>query len=214
MPALPSVPDVIKVVLKGRKSAKAWANVLHYVYSGAPPSLSDVTAVASDVAGFWNTFMKPRATADAQLEGVEVTDLASPMGSQVDHIITPIVGTNGEDPLPNNVAFLSDYPVALRYRGGHPRTYWLGGGDGDLFSAGSSWILWNPAFVVAMGTSIQGMLNSLPGATYGGTVIGDQCAVRYNGGGARLVTPIVLPLTSFSVEVNVASQRRRSRIGS
>lgn len=214
MTALPSVPGVLKTVIKGTKSSKAWANVLHYAYTGAPPSPTDVLAIAVDLVGFWNTYMKPRATADAFLEGAEVTDLSSPMGSQVDHVITPLAGTNGEDPLPNNVCFLVDYPVTLRYRGGHPRTYIIGGGDGDLDSAGSSWIFWNPAFITAMGTSWTGFTGGIESSTYGSTNVTNQCAVKYVEGGARLLVPVVMPLHSFATEANVASQRRRSRTGS
>jgi hypothetical protein len=107
------------------------------------------------------------------------------------------------------VCVLVDYPVSLRYRGGHPRTYIVGGGDGDLDTAGSDWSAWNSSFTTAVATSWAAFISGIEAITVGSTVMGTQCCVRYINAGAPLVAPIVLPLASFSVQTQLASQRRR-----
>lgn len=209
MPALPPAGKVLRVAVQGIKSFENWANILHFLYTGANPSVADVTTVANDVVGFWNTYMKPRATVDTTLESVKVTDLSSAAGSQVEVAAGPIVGTNAEDPIPGSACFLVDYDVSLRYRGGHPRTYIVGGGDGDLDSAGVDWSIWNPSFIAAMATSWSGFTTHISAITVGATNLGDQCAVRYRSAGVPLAVPIVLDLPTFNTESRVCSQRRR-----
>lgn len=209
MPALPPAGKVLRIALQGIKSAENWANILHFIYSGANPSVADVTSIAARVITEWNTYMKPRATADTTLETVKVTDLSSASGAQVESAAGPIVGTNAEDPIPGSACFLVDYDVSLRYRGGHPRTYIVGGGDGDLDTGAANWSVWNASFIAAMATSWTGFTTHISGFTAGSTTIGDQCAVRYKSAGVPLVTPIVLDLPTFNTESRVCSQRRR-----
>jgi hypothetical protein len=200
---------VLRIAIEGIKSGAPWANILHAAYTGSVPSVATLHAVATDIANLWAAHMQPRQTSDTSLETIKLTDLSSAMGAQVEdtHSIT---GTNGEDPLPSSVAALVDYPVALRYRGGHPRQYLVAGGDGDLFTLGLDWNQWNTAFLAALGTSWQNFTNGLSAISEAGTNLGELVAIRYLHDKAYLVPPIVLPLPSFTLSVLVASQRRRT----
>lgn len=122
MPALPDVPGVLKIVLAGdvdNEDIYGWANVLHFKYSGPPPSDADCATIGSDVATIWGTRMAPQCPSPTRLGEVNVIDLTSHTAGQWDSTVS-VNGTRGDDSIPANAAMLMSYPVGTRYRGGAP----------------------------------------------------------------------------------------------
>lgn len=206
---LPPAANILRTAISGLKSLEPWANVLHFAWSGATPTVANLHTVAVDIANLWNTYMAPRQTSDTAMTGIKLTDLTTSMGAQTEDPFA-VYGTNGEDPIPNQVCVLVDYPVALRYRGGHPRTYVVAGGDGDLTPGSGNWNQWNDSFLAAMGTSWQDFTDGVSAISVGGTNIDLLKGIRYVHAGIYLPVPIQLDLPSFTIGQVVATQRRRT----
>jgi hypothetical protein len=202
------VPNVAKIQIKGRSSDLSWANVLHVSYAGAPPNLASVNDLATNILGAFAAQMLTWMPTASHVDEVVVTDLSS-ASSNVGSDSTTSPGTNGGGLIPASAACLVDYPISLRYRGGHPRTYLFVGVDSSLVDQSN----WTDTFVGEIQVAWGNVLGSFIGQTYDGTSYGAQCAVSYRSGGAPRVTPVVLPFVtgSYQVQKEVASQRRRMR---
>jgi hypothetical protein len=203
---LPSPGQILRVALQGAGDIYPWANILHWAYTGATPSVATLDTIADDIAGAWETDMASIYTVDNSLITTKVTDLSSAFGAQVERD-TGVTGTNGEDPIPNNVCTLITFPVALRYRGGHPRTYLAAGGAGN--QATDSVTEWNSGYITEVTTAWANFTDAVSVLSVGGCDLGDLVCVRYFSEGALLTDPIVLTLPTFEVSNRVASQRRR-----
>jgi len=145
---------------------------------------------------------------------VQVTDLSS-LTSGEGTWTGLEVGSRGDDSIPANAAFLISYPSTLRYKGGHPRTYLMIGGNADLQGAAE----WSTLFTAEGQTHWQAFLTSLIGYATGGTDLSSFVSVRYrgkflpNGGPPHyyLTTPLVntINVAAAVAQVQMASQRRR-----
>jgi hypothetical protein len=99
------------------------------------------------------------------------------------------------------------YQVALRYRGGHPRTYFPGMPATAMSNAQN----WLGTSVTNATTAWKNWLQSISGFTAGSTSVASQCMVSYVHGGNPRVTPAVYPLASWNGKPGIATQRRRLR---
>lgn len=203
---LPSPGQVLRIALQGAGDIYPWANILHAAYTGSPPSVSVLETLAAAIGTVWNSTIGGAFTSDNSLLTTKITDLSSDFGAQVE-VDTPNPGTNGEDPIPNNVCTLITYPVDLRYRGGHPRTYLAAGGAGN--QATDSVTMWNSGYVDEVTSEWTAFTDYISAYSASGLTLGDLLCVRYFSEGVLLTTPIVLPLPTFEVSNRVASQRRR-----
>lgn len=217
MPALPVVGNVLKVVLRGYVDnllENIWENVLHWRWSGSTPDSTALNNIASQIATAWSTHMAPEAPSPTSLRNVQVTDLTSASSAEGNWDGSTF-GTRGDDSIPANAAALISYPIDLRYRGGHPRTYLMVGGNADLQGAAE----WSTLFQAEFRQHWVDFLNGVaiisvpPGTSMAGLV-----AVFYHGHGGPYsegtvrVQPIVQPI-NFNICVaqpNIASQRRRT----
>lgn len=208
MPPLPNVPGVVRFVLEGTSSTRNWANVFHVQYTGAAPSLESLTGLCSG----WG---------DANLGGIVelmdtettivqsvATDLASNTGNQAEAAIG-VPGTRTGTPLPASAAFLVNYNSSFRYRGGHPRTYYLFGVAADLLNQST----WTSAFLDAAGPVAAAVTSSFAAGTIDGTTYTSQCAVSYKENNEPRVAPLVMPIGATFPQGGLASQRRRMRKG-
>lgn len=211
------VPGVLRVFLEGvidNENVEKWGNVLHYQYTGTPPTDAICAAFASAIASTWATNMAPACPSPTQLTQVQVTDLTSPSSGEGTWVGNH-PGTRGDDSIPANAALLISYVIQNRYKGGHPRTYLYVLGNADLQGA-SEWSTAATAEVQADWRSFQNTVGTLSDA---GTVFNGFCAVRYRGkflpnsGPPHfyLDTPIVMPIavTGMDAVQQIASQRRR-----
>lgn len=215
MPPLPPVPNVLKVQVignSGESSPITWANVLHFEYSGTAPSSAVCDTIAAEIGTLWGTHMSPEQVNNCVQNQVVVTDLtSSTSGAGAD--FTGHTGTRGDDEIPAQVAYLVNYPLARRYRGGRPRSYLIVGGNADFLDAAH----WSSAFTTEVITHWVAFLNGIVGYSTSGCTISNLVNVSYVSKEInptppyRRTTPVVDTLTVSSAigEQQMATQRRR-----
>lgn len=209
------VPQVLKVFIEGFVDGTdtfKWGNVLHFGYTGTAPSNATCATIAGDISTAWSTNMASLCPSPTTLQSVTVTDLTS-TGSGEGQSLAAHAGTRGDDSIPANAAVLISYPSAIRYKGGHPRTYLYILGNADLTGAAE----WTPLSEV--NTKYQAFLTACISLSVAGCNVNSFCSVRYrgkflpNGGPPHyyLTTPLVNPISvsSATARAEMASQRRR-----
>lgn len=211
------VPEVLRVFLNGfvdNEDQFTWGNVLHVGYSGSAPDNTNCDTLANLFADAWNTQFAPECPAPTQLTDVTVTDLTSDSAAEGTWVGAHN-GTRGDDSIPANAAVLISYPSALRYKGGHPRSYLYAGGNADLEGAAK----WSTAFTAEVRTHWSNFLLNLLGLTVGSTTTSTVGWVRYRGkylpndGPPHyyLTTPMFSTFSPAEIVAHqeIASQRRR-----
>src|SRR5579863_1766486 len=167
MPPLPSVPNVVKIthlfdVGTDTQATTRW----HMAYTGAPPTNANCTAFAVAAMAAAATGFPPLLDTDSSLRGVEVLDLSSPSGGS-GVSLAGHAGTRTGEYLSGGTAVLCHQPIARRYRGGKPRTYWpfLTGADVATRQA------WVSGSVVAVAGALETYLAALEGLVEGSTTL-------------------------------------------
>lgn len=215
MPPLPDVPNVLKVVVQGNGSEATpitWANVLHWHYTGSAPSSTTLNTVAAHIGASWGTHMAPECPSPTVQNLIEVIDLTSSTSAS-GFDFTSRAGTRGDDEIPANSAMLAIYPVSRRYRGGHPRSYLLVGGNADFLDMAH----WSTAFTAEVQSHWYDFLNAILAYSTGGMTIDRLVNVSYYSKEInpvppyRRTTPLVddLDIGTMFTEQQIASQRRR-----
>lgn len=204
MAPLKPVPNVLRVTYKGTVGPHNWVNILHYGWTGGAPTVAGLGEMANALAAQWGATMLDMQDPDTALTDIIITDLTSDLGAQVD-VPEPITGTRSGELLPGSTCFLVTYPVARRWRGGHPRNYLCVGVQGDLNGPSN----WSAAFQAAVNSAWTTQLASNIGNTYGTTTLGGQVAVSYVSGKVVLADPIVDALEGAIFHTELAQQRRR-----
>lgn len=216
---LPPVPSTLKIVLSGFVDAHLvdkWENVLHFSYTGSAPTGVTCGAIALAIGNAWETHMAPLAPSPTALSSVTVTDLTSDSAGEGSDS-TGWAGTRGDDSIPANAAVLVSYPLTTRYRGGHPRTYLLCGGNADLDGAAA----WSDALVAAVAAGWEAFLAAVKALAISGTALNQMVAIRYYGKFLpnegppryRLTIPVVLPITISTLVVQKEISSQRGRVG-
>lgn len=212
------VPGVLRVVLEGFVDTSSadtlWANVLHFQYSGTQPSNATCVTIGTNVASLWGLDVASLCPSPTTLQVVTVTDLSSTTAGEGEALVLH-PGTRGDDSIPANAAVLISYPSALRYKGGHPRTYLYVLGNADLQGATN----WSTAATAEVQSKWQGFLKDCTTITSGGTALTNFCTIRYRGkflpnaGPPHyyLNTPLVntVPQNTAVARQRMASQRGR-----
>lgn len=217
MPPMPPVPGVVKVLFGGfvdNTQVQNWANVLHFAWTGAAPTVANLTAFADQVVSAWVVNMAPECPAPTTLQTCQVTDLSSASSAQV-RVDAAHTGTRGDDSGPANAAVLISYPVSLRWKGGHPRSYLYVGGVDDYQGAAE----WSNLFQAEVLAHWKLFVQSLINYNLGATTITNLVCVKTHGKFAPnqgppayvLDTPVVVPLdiTTSRASLEIASQRAR-----
>lgn len=151
---------------------------LHFRYTSAAPTTAAMTAFATAVRTDFTTNVKPYLQSQLSLNQVTALDLANPTTPPgVD--TTAVPGSRNSGVLPAGTALVAGYPIARRYRGGHPRGYWPLMGASDLADSGH----WNGTTLTGVTTAITNHINAVKGLTAGGLALGNQCSVSYYSGG-------------------------------
>lgn len=199
------VPGAIRVSLEGSQAGRPWANVFHCDYTGGPPSAPNLSDWLTTWYGTAVSELAPLAGNEVRYTNAVATDLSSLSGAQVE-VAAPFDGTRTGALIPSNAAVLCNYNSSFRYRGGHPRTYYVGGVDTDLDTANA----WNAGFVTAFTTAAANVTAAFEvGAT--GFVVTTQSAISYYSGGVARVVPLKMPISTLSISSTIATQRRRMR---
>ena len=221
MAPLPAVPDVCKVRLIWTDYTDDNANCnLHFQYldEDTPMSADLAGVIGESIATAYGTYLKPFASANVTLTGVDVLDINTLEGVGV---LTPTsqVGTLAVQPCVQSTAVVISHTIRRRYRGGKPRNYFPFGapveqGDGAHWNSG--WIDslqegWD-AFISAIVDPDSGPINAFVNVGYfsgfENVPYGDPVKYRktpkLRDGG-----PVVDPITSSIVKTRIGTQRRR-----
>lgn len=206
MPPLPSVPNVVKVIISGTYHDAKWLNILHQSYTGSVPSAASLAAMI----GVWKTqadiCYAAEMSVDNEVTGFEMIDLSSDTGA-IAELSDSTFGARSGDFNPASVALVISAEISRRYRGGHPRTY-APFGTAGTFATGST-INWDSSFLADVQTKWDDMISGVNGFSSGGTTYNEMVNVSYVSGGARRTSAVVDPITSYVARDRICSQRRR-----
>ena len=220
MAPLPDVPKVVKVAVILSDSINTDIVTRFYLrYSGSAPDSAALDTFAATVKSEWAADLAGDVNEAYNLIRVECTDLTTPTsaiglwsGSQP--------GTATGDMTPADAAMVVSYTIARRYRGGHPRGYWLAGESTDLNDPQH----WTSAFVAAWQTQIQTFFAGIVASAWAGAGTLEHVNVSYyhgftvvtnpTTGRARNVpnvraTPIVDAVVAVVSRLRIGTQRRR-----
>lgn len=220
MPALPDVPNVLRVDLQWTVGGDLDVITrMFFSYSGGAPSAADCVTIAASVYTD-AAAMKALWESGTDLIGVKVTDLSSATGGVGEHSQVTS-GTGATASMPGSVAVLVNYVITRRYRGGKPRSYLPFGSEADIATRQT----WVGTFVTAVNSALATYFAAVIGTTGGGTTISQHVNVSYYDGFTVVVnpitgrsknvskprtTPLVDTISSFATSSRPGSQRRRN----
>jgi hypothetical protein len=179
-------------------------NVLHYRYSGTPPAATDLNGFCSAFGTGFGTNAKALFATNTTLTTLIATDLQGNTGQQG----TSSPGQAGTDirtVMPASACVVQSHKVNARYRGGHPRTYWPPGVTAQMQDTQH----WIASWVAGANTTLNTWLASVVSQTFGGTTIGNLCAVSYYHDKVLRPTPLVLDVVASSTLTRIGQQRKR-----
>lgn len=220
MPALPAVPNVAKVQLKGTYGDDVNVlNAVHCKFSGSPSEV-DCNNWALAITNSWVSNIAPQVVPAYTLNEVSVTDLTSSTGS-VGFDLANHSGTNAGTPTAAGVAMVMKQQIARRYRGGHPRVYLCGLPASAIISEN----LWSNTIIGVLEAAWQLFMTAVSSFTSGGVTAQQIVNVSYVSGHSWVqdskgnwhrepvyrANPLVDNVQSFVVNPVVASQRRRNQ---
>lgn len=202
--ALPYVPLVARIALEGNNGTTPWANILHCLYDGGPPTTADLNTWCAAISSEWSAHTRAQQTSQAHLTSVVAVDLSSSTGAGGSWSGS-IAGSDATGAAPANVAAVIKASIARRYRGGHPRTYFAGLPNSALADQAHL----GATYMTSLLTAWNQLMTAITLPTYTSFDPQSMVCVSYRSGGAPRATPLVELITGFSVESQFGSQRRR-----
>jgi len=203
MPALPNVPNVVRVRLKGQNSGQVYNNVIYLQYTPPAPTTADLTTLANTIATAWTTNLASLQHGGVSLLGQDLADLTAPTAASISTTHS-IPGTRPGTPLLTSAALVVSWQINVRYRGGHPRTYFPWGVVADTTGAR----LWAAAFVTSALAGARAFRTALNAMTTGTTTYKLVC-VSYRRNNLLLPSPVVYSINDAAVHGRVDTQRHR-----
>lgn len=222
MPALPDVPNVVRI--QWRWTSSADTDVLcraYYLYSGTAPTSAQMATFAQTAYTAMTTDLKAYWHPDVLLTECIATDLSGASagtGSYTSSTAGTLTGTE----LPAGAAALINLTVGRRYRGGKPRMYLPLGSSAEMATTQT----WSTGFVTNTTTDFGDLLPALQAAPWSGGTIVSQVNVSYYEGFTAFETPsgryknisklrtggpVIDTILSAATNTRIASQRRRNR---
>lgn len=210
MVALLPVQNVIQFRFGGSYQNQPFLNVMHWEYSGGPPSATALKELCNDALGVWDTTLSSILNTTVSMNTVRGLDLSAPDAPQSASDVPAAVGDLIGTPLPVNVAMCVSWLVNYRWRGGHIRTYFPAGASQSI-QGGNSWTataLTNgrssiAAFLAGMNAMTAGAVSGhLVGVRRYETTVAGQPPTQIN-------PPLVLPIVGAIVDSRLDSARRR-----
>lgn len=199
----------IKFNWGGPTSAKA-SNIFYgLLVGGAPSSPTNLSNVATGM--FTAIFAGSPALKDViastwSLESIETFDNSGGTNFFVDPTASPMAGGGGS--LPPQVSTAISWPIASRYRGGHPRTYLPGVLIADESTPGSR--MMSTGAQAAKLNAATNFLTSANSIVPSSGVTFTLGTIRASSHGAQLTPPVFFAYTVPLVHLRFDSQRRRS----
>jgi hypothetical protein len=223
MPALPSVPKVIKVTLPFKLTTDPNALSRFFVqYSGTAPTPIQLQTFCDAVATSEATEFGPLMSGLYTMEPVTAEDLSSPSAAVASGTISN-AGSRAGGAIAPGTALMIQFLIARRYRGGKPKIFLPLGVTTDitaggvwagafLTSAGTGWAAFETA-IAAAGWTGAGTLQQVNVSYYQGfTVVTNPVTHRSRNVPTLRGAPVVDPVFSIGVEQGLASQRRRNAV--
>lgn len=204
MPALPPVPKVIKTAINGLYGDASWANILHWLYTGAGGSQADMVTFATTVIDAFVNDLLPHLHTGVHTSDVVATDLTSSTAPEATVINVQNGGAIGTGMAANTATVIS-HKIARRYRGGHPRTYLVGMETGNMTNFQQWAGAWLATIETAWNAFVTDCESGVPASL--GTIT--PVSVSYRSGGVARVAPVIDVITASAVQGRVCSQRRR-----
>jgi hypothetical protein len=169
------------------------------------PTAEQLSTVQGVFDAHWPSVWGAVAGDVADYTGSVISDWSSNTGAVLSSVgtLTPVTGTHGSL-LPPQVSVLMSYQVALRYKGGHPRTYLPYIGQEVITGT------YNDTVVESAATNLQTAWDSFQSYMQTVDVLGGYAPVVYyfkNTVGKAQVGS----MTGMSVAPRIATQRRRNR---
>lgn len=222
MPALPNVPKTARFTLHTQiTGGPVCLTRFHMAYTGTVGAV-DATTLCTTLGTSWNTRMAPNTGSDYQLTATQLEDLDSKTGVNV---VVPMshAGTATQTGVTAGACFIMSAHVAFRYRGGHSRVYIPGITTQDLADK-NSWSVPSQGTINTAWTSMLSDLNVTPPIAVGAL---SQVVVHMYSSNVKdfpggvppsthkppwpLASPITYPVTGWSSNPQVGSQRRRNQ---
>lgn len=220
MPALPSVPKVVKVACIFADDVNTDIVTRFYIqYGGSAPDSAALNAFCDAIQGSFGATLAHAMNQAFTLGRVHAIDLSSALGAEGDWL-GAVPGLLTGDPLPSDVAQICSYEISRHYRGGHPRGYWPLNQAGDLVNPQQ----WSPGVVAGNQTQFGTFFADVLGEPWtGGGPLGHVNVSYFHGftvitspttGRARNVptvraTPLVDAVTAYVARSHIGTQRRR-----
>lgn len=210
MPALLPVANVLQLRFGGSYQNQPWLNVLHWEYSGGPPTQANLLELCNDCMTIWDTRFSSAAHPTCILAAVRAIDLSSPDAPQGVSDAVSKAGDSVFGPLPVQIAVVASWVVNYRWRGGHFRTYFPFGHTNAVQNGNS----WTDVALNQFRTSISGFMsdmNSMTAGSLSGKLVGvRRWRTEVKGQPpVEIDPPLVLPFTGVVVDSRLDSQRRR-----
>ncbi len=220
MPALPSVPQTLRIQYKWQIDEDLGAVCREFFrYTGAGASAADLVTLANSICASYVVNIQDLFHVSRSLLSVTITDLSSPTSPEGISTDVALVGTRAGTKLPASSSVLQSQEILRRYRGGHPRTYWPMGVEADLQDSQT----WTVAFVNAVHAGLVNHFNDwstdlVPGITsvenvnvsyYEGFTVHTGTTGRARNVSTPRLSPVVDVVVSSIVREGIAQIRRR-----
>lgn len=209
MAPLPDAPGIVRVSLRGTNSGLIWANVMHVAYSTGTPDSTALDTFSADIAAAYHTNLMTHLENELLLTEVVSTDLtttSSPQGSWSGSF----AGGYSGQPFPAQVAVCVSWKQALRYRGGHPRTYLAAiplAAGADNHSLTPTYVGYYLAGAQAFRTAVNSILLGALDVQLG--ALSYYSKVETPAPPHLRPTPLFLPFSDAAVHSRLDTQRRR-----
>lgn len=205
MPPLPPAAQIVLVRLKGVFGSQPWNVIQHLQYTGAAPAVADLQTLATSITTAWNTNYAPLCANGVNLTGIDLADLTNPAAAAASVTVSS-AGTRTGTILPASTCIVVSWIINVRYRGGHPRSYYPFGVQADTATVRS----WATTFVTSVNNASNAYRTALNALTVSGSTY-KMAVVSYQHNNAPRPTPV-----PFTVQSNVTHQRidtQRRRLG-
>jgi hypothetical protein len=223
MGKLPPVPNCLEITLQ--QSDGGDSNIENKFHLGYTLTVTtpDLTTLLSTIASAWGTHLAPIYNGGFSLIQIVGNDLASDFGAKVALAATGGGTATGTGMLASGTAVVVQKKEAQKYKGGHPRTYLAGQLRENLQDSNTWKALWQTTVATAWQQFIHEIVTTAVPAAMG--VLTEVVAHRHGdapGGpvlangwkrqrSAVLTNPYTNPISSYTVNPQVASQRRRNQ---
>lgn len=218
----PPAPSTVRFQLRTQLSGGPLALTRFFMkYTGVIGAV-DATTLLTTLATSWNTHIAPQTGAQYTLTGTALDDLGSRTGVTSELPVSH-PGSNIGGGVGAAQCMVVSALVPLKYRGGHSRVYLPGLAASGLADINT----WSGTFQATVFTAWTTMLSDLANSPPVAVGALSQVTVRYISSNkadfpppppstfpALLPTPLVLTVSSWRTNPQMASQRRRNQQGS